>query len=360
MVATVYLARDTVSGTQVVIKLLNAQHMYAPKKVERFLRDARLGTALRHANIVPVYETGASDGYYFIVMRYIKGGSLADLLEKRGALPPRMVADLGSQVASALDFAHQKSVIHRDVKPSNILLSPDLKTAYLADFGVARITGQRTVTEQGMLVGTPEFMSPEQILGHKLDGRSDIYALGVTLYLMLSGRLPFTGQPATILYQQVHSQPPSLKKLVGGVPKPMQRIVSKALSKNPGRRQQRASELVVGLRQPTVARGSSWLMWLIILLLALFLFFLAVEPELNGQSIGDLNPGEAIIAFLEQTATPTAISTIIALATSTTKPDAVSTSTPVSQTTSTPSPRKATTYTSAAPLPRPLTATPYV
>ena len=322
--ALVYLATDERNSRQVAIKLLpTTRHDEAA--MTRFIRGAQGITDLHHAHIVPLYEHGAADGYYYMAMRYIKGGSLGDLMRRQGPLEPGSACDLIRQIADALQFAHKRGIYHRDIKPSNILLSPDRKTAYLADFGIAQIMGQETVTEFGKLVGTPEFMSPEQVRGGDLDGRSDIYSLGITLYAALTGKLPFRGEAATVLYHHVFTEPWPVRKVNRAIPRSVENIVKKATAKQPGERYQSAAEMSRALRSTLVTTGSRPGLWLVMGLLVVILVVLALAsrgPD-SRDSPGTSTNGSGDTMVAKTTATPLRPRT-----TSTTGPTARPTSTP--------------------------------
>jgi eukaryotic-like serine/threonine-protein kinase len=297
--AAIYKARDSRNNRIVALKLLNVQHNTDTEKVERFRREAQSAAALRHPHIVPIYEIGSADGYYYIAMRYISSGSLHDAIERKGPLPVKESCAIFHQIASALDAAHAKGIVHRDVKPSNILIS-DNGTAYLADFGVARVAGREMLTEYGALVGTPEFMSPEQIKGNPVDGRSDIYSLGLSLYMALTGKAPFSGPTAAVLYKQAHTPPPLPRQLNSALPLAMDRILKKSLEKEPSKRYQKAADLAQELCRAAQPALNQWpgaalpiaLAGLAIIILALY--------AISGSS-----PGTPI-AIVDVTATPAA------------------------------------------------------
>lgn len=282
--ALVYLAHDIHTNKKVALKLLRTEHALDEKQIVRFQREAKGSTTLPHPHIIPVYAVGSANGYYYIAMRHASGGSVDDWIRQQGALPLGTIVQIISQIASALDFAHQRGIIHRDIKPSNILLSRDRETAYLADFGVAHVAGQQTVTDFGTLIGTPEFMSPEQIRGEKIDGRSDIYNLGVTLYFMLTGSLPFQGQPATVLYHQVHTDPRPPRQVVPSLPARVDRIIQKALAKRPEKRYQTAAALAHDLQMLVHPHSFSWRMATAIGLSATLVILLALYSLPNRQA----------------------------------------------------------------------------
>ena len=242
--AQVYLARDVRLAREVAVKVLDQRLGARPGFRERFLREARVAASLDHQNIVPLYDFGESDQQLlYLVMPYVSGGSLQDRL-KEAPFPVGEVATYGSQIADALEYAHQRGVVHRDVKPANMLLHADGRLL-LSDFGLAKIlnTARPAAPRNHPDAGTPEYMAPEQINGRS-DERSDIYALGVVLYLLLTGRLPFTGSTsAKVMERHLYRLPAEPRRLNPSITPTMQGVVLRALAKHPEDRFQRASEL---------------------------------------------------------------------------------------------------------------------
>lgn len=211
--ADVYRATQRTLKREVAIKVLVSSYARDKAFVERFTREVEVVARLEHPHIVPVYEHGITDeGVVYLAMRYLKGGTLADLIKQRGALPIPQVAQIMLQVGAALDYAHKQGVVHRDVKPSNVMLDEN-GDAYLTDFGLARPTDRtfaETLTEPGSMLGTPAYVSPEQIQENRSDARSDVYSLGIVLYEMLTGRPPFTGDSIyAIIQAHITKQLPS-------------------------------------------------------------------------------------------------------------------------------------------------------
>jgi eukaryotic-like serine/threonine-protein kinase len=251
--ARVYLARDVRLGREVAIKVLEPQLAERPGFRERFLREARVAASLDHPHIVPLYDFGESDSLLFLVMPYVSGGSLQDILKRAPLLMGEVVA-YGSQIADALDYAHQRKVIHRDVKPANMLLHADGRLM-LSDFGLAKILDRSrpTVSRGHPDAGTPEYMAPEQIEGHT-DERSDVYALGVVLYLLLTGHLPFTGSTSSaVMDGHLYQLPSRPRQLNPAVTPAIQAVVLQALAKHPDDRYQRAGDLSAALLAALVA-----------------------------------------------------------------------------------------------------------
>ncbi|MGE0877695.1 MAG: Stk1 family PASTA domain-containing Ser/Thr kinase [Acidimicrobiia bacterium] len=250
--ADVFLARDRLLDRAVAVKVLFPEFATDPNFVERFRREAQAAANLNHPNIVGVYDWGRQGGTYFIVMEYVNGRSLADILRAQGAILPERAADVASEVAAALSFAHQNGVVHRDIKPANILVSPQ-GAVKVADFGIARALNTPTdenLTQAGSVMGTATYFSPEQAQGNPLDQRSDLYSLGIVMYEMVTGKAPFGGDnPVAIAYKQVHDAPPPIYELAAGVPESYQSIVSKLLAKSPAQRYHDADDLRADLRR---------------------------------------------------------------------------------------------------------------
>ncbi len=234
--ASVFLAQDLMLKRDVAIKVLDPNLSISGDHSERFLTEARLVAQLEHPHIVPIYQVEQKHNLLYIVMRFIPGTTLGGLLAKEGKIPPAQAASIARQVADALDFAHHHKVIHRDIKPDNILLDSS-GHAVVTDFGIARAAAAARLTQEGMVVGTPQYMSPEQASGEEIDGRSDVYALGVVMYEMLAGHPPFGGRTAAqILAKHLSQKPPSLEDTSKDTPEMLNRIVATALAKDPGDR----------------------------------------------------------------------------------------------------------------------------
>ncbi len=208
--AEVYLAHDEVLDRDVALKVLKEQYAGNEEFVERFRREARNAAALNHPNVVPVYDWGRSeDGTYYMAMEYIPGGTLKERIAGGGPLDPGIAAGLGSRVARALAFAHEKGVIHRDVKSQNILLT-EAGDAKVTDFGIARAAAATTISRSSIVLGTAGYMSPEQAKGEPVGPRSDLYSLGVVLYEMLTGNLPYEAEsPVAVALKHVDEPPRS-------------------------------------------------------------------------------------------------------------------------------------------------------
>lgn len=246
--ARVYLARQQSMNRQVALKVLPMQFVSDDTYLQRFHREVKIVSQLEHAHIVPVYDYGEYQGQPYIVMRYMAGGSVDDMLDK-GVIPLARIETILAEIAPALDHAHAKGVLHRDLKPSNVLLD-EAGSAFLSDFGIARLNEGHgaTITTQGV-VGTPSYMSPEQAQGKDMDGRSDIYSLGVMLFELATGRRPFEADtPYSIAVMQVTTPPPSPRAYNPEISLAVERVILRALSKDPQERPARAVELVEALR----------------------------------------------------------------------------------------------------------------
>lgn len=248
----VYLAIDVNLDREVAIKVLPA-HLTEPSGLrDRFLREARTAAKLSHPNIVPVYRADEKDGVVFFVMRHVDGESLAERLASRGPMPPLDAARMLEQVAEALDYAHARGVIHRDIKPENILLERGTDAAVVTDFGIARLMEAAPATATGQVLGTVHYMSPEQVLGERVDGRSDVYSLGVVGFKTVTGQLPFDSKSATaVLVEHVMKEPPKVQSVGPGVPEQLAAIVDRCLAKDPTARYQTAGALASALDDAT-------------------------------------------------------------------------------------------------------------
>ncbi len=257
----VYLARDQILDRPVAVKVLFPEYAKDPTFVERFRREAQAAAKLNHPNIVAVYDWGEELGTYFIAMEYVEGRSLSEIIRAEGPLPARRSAEITADVASALGFAHRNGVVHRDVKPGNVIVETSGQVK-VADFGIAQaLSGneQAQLTRAGSVMGTATYFSPEQAQGKQVDQRSDLYSLGCVLFEMMASRPPFVGEsPVAIAYKHVQEQPVPPSSLGATVPAPLEAIIMKSLRKEPADRYQSAEDLRADLRrfldgQPVVA-----------------------------------------------------------------------------------------------------------
>src|SRR6187549_964461 len=250
--ADVYLAEDQELGRHVAIKILNDRHAADESFVERFRREAKNAAGLSHPNIVSIYDRGEAEGTYYIAMEYLDGRSLKELILSRGGAPVSVAVDYARQILSALRFAHRNGIVHRDIKPHNVLVDPQGHVK-VTDFGIAR-AGASQMTEEGSIIRTAQYLSPEQARGTQVDQRSDLYSLGIVLYEMLTGTVPFTGDsPVEIAMKHLSAVPPSLREKRPEMPQSLELVVLRALAKDPAARYQSADEMDADLER--VARG---------------------------------------------------------------------------------------------------------
>ncbi|HEX6332055.1 MAG TPA: protein kinase, partial [Actinomycetota bacterium] len=252
--AKVYRGEDTVLGRTVAVKVLAPQFADDPNFVTRFRREAQAAARISNPNLVSVFDTGSDDGVHYIVMEFVEGKTLAEFLAGGGRIMPERAIDIGADVCRALQAAHAQGVIHRDIKPGNIMLNVrgDVK---VTDFGIARMsTTAETVAQTAAVLGTAAYLSPEQAQGQPVDGRTDIYSLGCVLYEMVAGRPPFTGDsPVTVASKQVLEQPTPPSKLNPDVSPDLDAVILRAMAKNPDNRYQTPEELQTDLER--VRRG---------------------------------------------------------------------------------------------------------
>jgi eukaryotic-like serine/threonine-protein kinase len=252
--ANVYLAEDQELGRHVAIKILNDRHANDEQFVERFRREAKNAAALSHPNIVSIYDRGEAEGTYYIAMEYLDGRSLKELILSRGPAPLNVAIEYARQILSALRFAHRHGIVHRDIKPHNVLVDAEGRVK-VTDFGIAR-AGASQMTEAGSIVGTAQYLSPEQARGTAVDQRSDLYSLGIVLYELVTGTLPFNGDTPVEIAMKHLSQTPELpSSLRPELPHELDLVVTRALAKDPDERYQSAEEMDADLER--LSRGAA-------------------------------------------------------------------------------------------------------
>jgi eukaryotic-like serine/threonine-protein kinase len=250
--ADVYLAEDQELGRRVAIKILNDRHAADDSFIERFRREAKNAASLSHPNIVSIYDRGEAEGTYYIAMEYLDGRSLKELIVGRGPAPIKISIDYARQILAAVGFAHKHGIVHRDIKPHNVLVGPEGRLK-VTDFGIAR-SGASQMTEVGSIIGTAQYLSPEQARGAPVDQTSDLYSVGVVLYEMLTGQVPFTGDtPLEIAMKHLSEVPKPPSELRPEVPHDLDSVVLRALAKDPSERYQSAEEMDADLAR--VAEG---------------------------------------------------------------------------------------------------------
>jgi hypothetical protein len=255
----VYHARDSVLQREVALKELPLQLGGGTDLAQRFRQEARVLAKLSHPNIVQVHDLIEDQGRLWIALEYVRGGTVADAMRYAGgALPWPEVVRIGRQIAEGLSFAHTQGVIHRDIKPMNVLVTADHpQMAKLTDFGLARLVESTEHTQPGSLLGSARYMSPEQVAGRPADARSDLYALGITFFEMLAGRVPFEGEFATVLARHASEPAPDVRSLVPDVPPELAALVGSLLAKAPADRPQSAEHVAYALRALAARDGET-------------------------------------------------------------------------------------------------------
>ncbi len=248
----VYEGRDPNIGRRVAIKtarreVVEASGM-ADEMMERFLREAKAAGALNHPNIITIYDAAEEDGMAYIAMEYLEGGDLADIVDSRKRLGMEEIVEIGANICEALHVAHENGVVHRDIKPANILMPTD-KPLKVADFGIAHVSDSN-LTQDGALIGTPHYMSPEQFMGQKLDGRSDLFSVGNILYELTTGEKPFGGEAlSTVMHRVIKIDPVPPTELNFAIPDALAGVIMKAQSKRPANRYKSGNEMAAALRE---------------------------------------------------------------------------------------------------------------
>jgi serine/threonine-protein kinase len=248
----VYFGKDPKIGRVVAIKTMALSQEFAGEELvdarERFFREAETAGRLQHQNIVTIFDAGEEHDLAYIAMEFLKGRDLAEFCKTGQLLPPSTVISIVMRVAEALAYAHLQHVVHRDIKPANIMYDRETDTVKVTDFGIARITDS-SKTKTGLVLGTPSFMSPEQLAGKKVDGRSDLYSLGVMLYQMLAGVLPFRGDSMSeLMFKIANEEAPDVRSARAELSPAVALVVARALSKRPETRYQDGGEFAADLR----------------------------------------------------------------------------------------------------------------
>jgi eukaryotic-like serine/threonine-protein kinase len=245
--SSVFRARDRLLERSVALKILHQHYVADPDYVERFRREARAVAQLAHPNIVTVIDRGEQDGRQFIVFEYVDGENLKQVVNREGALPVREAVELAIQVGRALGYAHDRGIVHRDVKPQNVILNEEGR-AKVTDFGIARSLDVDGVTQTGTVLGTSDYIAPEQAQGQEVDVQTDVYSLGVVLYELLTGEVPFAGESfVAVAMQHVNQPAPSILERRGDVPPRLDLVVQRAMAKRPEDRHASMDELVADL-----------------------------------------------------------------------------------------------------------------
>ncbi|MBS0397745.1 MAG: serine/threonine protein kinase [Proteobacteria bacterium] len=249
---TVYLGRDSAINRLVAVKAIPLAREFSDSELvearSRFFREAETAGRLNHPGIVTIYDVGEQDGLAYIAMEYLKGRHLSDFATPASLLEPRKVMDLMARTADALGFAHRQNVVHRDIKPANLMFDPASDSLKITDFGIARLTDSGC-TRTGIVLGTPSFMSPEQLEGRAVSGASDLFSLGVSLFQLLTAQLPFRADTMTGLMQQIAEMPhPSIRAIRPDLPDCVQKVIDRALAKQPERRFESGMQMAAALQ----------------------------------------------------------------------------------------------------------------
>ncbi|NLY30001.1 MAG: Stk1 family PASTA domain-containing Ser/Thr kinase [Firmicutes bacterium] len=251
--AVVYRAKDRLLHRWVAVKVLREQYASDEDLVERFRREAQSAASLSHPNVVNIYDVGEVRNTHYIVMEYVRGINLKELIRREGRLTPERSVDVAVQVAAALGHAHRNNLVHRDIKPHNILITHE-GTVKVTDFGIARAMSTAALTQTGQVIGSVHYFSPEQARGGVTSEQSDIYSLGIVLYEMLTGTVPFTGEtPIAVALQQLQDPVPSPREIDPAIPKSLDNVILKALAKDPKDRFRSAEEFIRALQETKLA-----------------------------------------------------------------------------------------------------------
>ena len=254
---TVYLATQARLGRKVALKVITPELAYDDDFRARFLRESQLAASLDHPNVIPIYDTGEVDGVLYLAMRYVSGSSLQVMIRTRGELPVAETLRVAEQIGSALDAAHRAGLVHRDVKPANILVAEPDDHAYLCDFGLAKRTSSSALTRTGSFLGSVDYCAPEQIEGRPVDGRADVYSLGSVLFHCLTGVRPYARDTEfAVLQAHLTDPPPTVSAVRPGLPRSLDEVVATAMAKDPNDRYRTAGGLVAGFREAATSTPS--------------------------------------------------------------------------------------------------------
>ena len=257
--ALVYRAIDKRTGHSVAVKILRPEFNQDAEFSARFQREALAASRMSHHNIVNLLDVGQADDMRYLVMEYVQGRTLKDVIRQKGALPPTVAAQIGIRILSALQHAHKNGIIHRDIKPQNVLVHKD-GLIKVADFGIARVAGRDTLSTEDSVMGSVHYFSPEQAQGKPVTAASDLYSVGVVLYEMLTGQPPFDGDtPVAVAMQHIGSKPRPISELNPAVPPAMEQVVEKAMEKRPEKRYQSALEMAKDLQWALQEPDATWL-----------------------------------------------------------------------------------------------------
>ncbi len=254
--ASVYRARQTLMERAVALKVLRPKFIQDSNALAGFLKEGMAGARLTHPSIAQVYYTAEENGLYYMVMEFVAGKDLKSILKESGPLPVHRALDVGRHVAEVLSFSHARGIVHREIKPGNIMIRND-GSVVLTDFGIADLLSEDSLDpKKGETSGTPAFMSPEQFRGEVADGRADLYSLGATLFNLLTGSPPFRGSVKTIMHKVLHERPPSVRDAAPKVPRKTATIITRLLAKNPDARYQTAQDVIIVLDEALSEKSS--------------------------------------------------------------------------------------------------------
>ena len=257
--ALVYRAIDKRTGHNVAVKILRPEYNQDAEFCSRFEREAVAASKMSHHNIVNLLDVGQDDNMRYLVMEYVRGQTLKDVIKQKGSLKPEVAAQIGICILSAMQHAHKNGIIHRDIKPQNILVDSE-GLIKVGDFGIARVVGSNTISTDDMVMGSVHYFSPEQAKGETVTAASDLYSVGVVLYEMLTGRPPFDGEtPIAIAMQHIGSKAQPIREINPSVPPAMERVVEKAMEKRPERRYQSALEMAQDLQRAMQEPEGGWM-----------------------------------------------------------------------------------------------------